>query len=414
MSNTPGPVRLTGPLAALATLLVALFAVPMASAAPTVDTPPTPEATAEPSASVVALAQRRGDDPPPNDDQRKRRRDDRGKRKPAGDGTSCTLRVPNAPLTEAGLATPYQLNGDGCHEANADTAAFVEATIVDPATNAVSVYRPLVIDDGTMPAAAPTPVTLPPGAVVGVWFGFQGDTLKLIGPGRGGCVNGLKGSPFGQFAYCNAPAFFRAAAAVAAPPLGMGSDGLPCPTTRDFSVVDQDPSDNVATRYVLTAAGTTAQDTPANQALGTVIVNGSDEGLLARKIDPALGCQPFKAPDLTQGGAPVPALALNELSAAQNQAAPVALVPPNDPMVQVGGQTSIAKTALYRAGVGQPLTVAPDAAQTYCTNLATIQPQRLNTDKAQFTASTSPDPAMNLFDFMTDRLTASLQLLGCP
>lgn len=328
---------------------------------------------------------------------------------------TCTLRVPAAPTSAAGLATPYRLRGNGCHEASADTAAFVEATIVNPATGALSVYRPLVIDAGTMPAAPPTPVVLAPGSVVGVWFGFQGDTLKLTGPGAKLCVNGLRGSRFGQFAYCNAVAFFAAAQGVAMPPLGTGTDGLPCPTVRDFAVVDQDQSDNVVTNYVLTANGGTAQDTAANRLLGAVINNGSDEGLLTRKVDPALGCQPPVAPDLTQGGAAmVGSLALNELSAAQHQAAPVALVPPNDPMVLVNGHSSIAKTILYRVGVGQSPVIAAGSVATYCHNLATIAPQRLAADKALFTAATSPDPAMNLFDFLNGRLTASLQLLNCP
>jgi len=358
---------------------------------------------------------KRGGDNPPPDNEARNRRDDRGKRKPPpAQAVTCTLRVPRAPLSAGGLATPYQLAGTGCNEGNGDTAAFVEAAIFDPAAGALSVYRPLVIDAGTMPAAAPTPVTLPPNAVVGIWFGFQGDTLKLVGPGAGRCVNGLRDSLFGQFSYCNAPMFFHAARGVMMPPIGTGTDGLPCPTVRDFAVVDQDQSDNVVTNYVLTADGQVAQDTPANRALGAVINNGSDEGLLTRKIDPALGCQPPVAPDLTQGGAMVGSLALNELSAAQQQAAPIALVPPNDPMVQVNGNPSIAKTILYRLGVGQSPFVAADAAAMYCANLAAIAPVRLATDQVLFTASTSPDAAMNLFDFLQARLTAAQQLLKCP
>ena len=324
------------------------------------------------------------------------------------------LSVPRNPTSADGLATPYQLSGDGCNENNADTAAFVEATIVDPATSAVSVYRPLVIDDGTTPAAPPVAVSLPPGAVVGVWFGFQGDTLKLIGGGAKACVNGLKGSRFGQFAYCNAAAFFTAAAAVPTPELGTGADGLPCPTVRDFTMVDQDQSDNVVTTYRVNAQGQTAQDNVANAGIGTVIKNGSDNGLLDRNIDPALGCHPFMAPDLTNMGALVPSLALNELHAAATQADPVALVPPNDPMAQVNGQPSIEKTRLYRVGTGQSTVIAADAAATYCQNLATLAPAKLAIDQALFAGKPSPDPAMNLFDFLQQRLTASLGLLGCP
>jgi hypothetical protein len=345
--------------------------------------------------------------------------DKREKRKgnPA-DATTCTLIVPDQPLTARGLATPYKLK-KGCNEANPDQSAFVEATIVDPATGALSVYRPLVIDQGTQPAAKTVVPTLPAGAVVGIWFGFQGDTLKLQGDGvaQGQCVNGLGDSLFGQFAYCNTPAFFTAAKAadVTIPALGTAADGQPCPTVRDFSVVDQDQSDNVTTVYRVTADGKTAQDNAANAGIGQPLVNASDNGLLNRKIAPTLGCDNFTAPDLTNGGvSKVASLALNELQAGQ-QAAPTALIPLNDPMAMVGDNENLAKVNLYRAGVGQPPAATPADADgpTYCTNLKDIQPPRLAANHALFTGATSPDPAMNLFDFLQARYTASLTELGC-
>jgi hypothetical protein len=51
----------------------------------------------------------------------------------------------------------------------------------------------------------------------------------------GNCVNALGRSVFGQFAHCNAPAFFHAAnVAIGAgklvvPPLGTAQDGQDCP-----------------------------------------------------------------------------------------------------------------------------------------------------------------------------------------
>src|SRR5437899_1155090 len=71
----------------------------------------------------------------------------------------CTLIVPADPLTAMGLATPYQLvatnaNNGPCHEANKAQAAFVQAAIFDPATSTISVYNPLVVDQGTQPAVA--------------------------------------------------------------------------------------------------------------------------------------------------------------------------------------------------------------------------------------------------------------------
>ena len=377
-------------------------------------------------------------DPDPNPDPAAKGRNNERHRKlreaPDGGGgknpnPNCTLIVPPAPLTAQGLATPYQLvatnrrNGP-CREANDNQSAFVEATIIDPATGALSIYRPLVVDRGTQPAAPPVVPKLAPGSVVGLWFGFQGNTLRLAGASDG-CVNGLPGSPFGQFAYCGAPEFFRAAnAAIAAgklkvPPVGMARDGQPCPTTRDFAVVDQDQSDNLTTRYLALRNGRIAQDTPANIAalpVRTVLKNASDNGLLTGFINPALGWTPFTAPDLTVGGTPGSSLALNELQAAATKTTPMALIPPNDPMAQVNGRFSVAKINLYRAGVNQPpFNPAVDTAQAYCRNLATVAPARLRLDRVLTIGAPSPDPAAarNLFTFLTQRLKASFTDLAC-
>lgn len=344
---------------------------------------------------------------------------------------NCTLIVPPAPLTAAGLGTPYRLraterDGGRCHEANPNQSAFVEATILNPATATLATYRPLVIDDGTSPAAPVVTPTLPAGAVVGVWFGFQGDVLTLHTHSGDGCVNGLRGSPFGQFGYCGAPEFFAAARAAVAtgkltvPPLGTANDGKPCPSTRDFAVVDQDQSDNLTTSYLALRDGRTAQDTPANAALPDAkhLTNASDNGLLVNSIDPALGCKPFTAPDLTARGTPSTSLALNELQAAAHQADPVALVPPNDPMARDDDHTSNDKTNLYRLGVDMPplgRDADADSAKAYCINLATVAPRRLDVDHEAFKAAPSPDPkkARNLDDFLIQRLKTSWKELNC-
>src|SRR5947209_7308657 len=109
---------------------------------------------------------------------------------PPDPNPNCTLVVPANPLTAQGLATPYRLlatdrRKGACHEAVADQAAFVEAAILDPATGAVSVYHPLVTDGDRQAVAAPVVPELPAGAVVGIWFGYNGDTLTLRGADRG-------------------------------------------------------------------------------------------------------------------------------------------------------------------------------------------------------------------------------------
>ncbi|HZU56302.1 MAG TPA: hypothetical protein VFA06_10575 [Actinocrinis sp.] len=346
---------------------------------------------------------------------------------------TCALRVPDQPLTAQGLATPYELSGfggQGCHEANAGTAAFVQGLILDPATGQLSVYDPLVIDRGSEPAVAPVVPTLPANAIVALWFGFNGNVLTLEGNGvqDGACVNGTDGSPFGQFAYCNAPALFTAAhtaitqGKLKIPPIGTAADKQPCPTTRDFGIVDQDQSDNVTTTYLVLADGRTAQNTQAaaKQLRGkapTVLANGSDNLLVDHFVDPALDCAPFTAPDLANDGFSATALGLNELQAEADQAAPVALVPLNDPMVlNNDGAQNDQKADLYRAGVDQPpLAQVPGSAAQYCANLRTLGVARTKLDRTLTDTTVSPDTgaASNLFTFLAMRLQQSYANLGC-
>lgn len=364
----------------------------------------------------------------------------------AADNMDCTLIVPANPLSAQGLATPYQLlatnpaNGP-CNEANPNQSAFVQGAVFDPATGQISVYDPLVIDQGTKPAVAPVVPQLPANAIVALWFGSNGNTLTLQDANgslqQGKCVNGVDGSIFGQFSYCNAPAFFAAAnqaitAGTLVPPaLGMGKDALTCPTVRDFGVVDQDQSDNVTTTYLTTANGTTAQMTVANAAAlqnqqTKVSVNGSDNRLVDVALDGTLGCAPWSVPDLADPGQMATALPLNELQAAAHQGAPIALVPVGDPMVLNNGNTDLNKTNAYRRGVDQPPAANDDAAstKTYCQNLVSVGAPRIVTD-APFTVNgKAPDPAVgnSLFTFLAQRFVNTygadnlncVQLLGKP
>ena len=205
---------------------------------------------------------------------------------------NCDIIVPANPLTAQGLATPYLLTGpggmspaqSGCEMTNATAlGAFVQATILDPATGQLSVYDPLVITKGTTPAVQPLVPDIPAGAVVTVDFGFNGTGLFQVGATadalkQGNCMNGMPGSIFGQVSFCNGTNFFNAAfqderagklkvpsagtsTAMTATDGALGT-GKACPVTRNFDMVDQDPSDNVTTEYLLNpATGQTAQDT---------------------------------------------------------------------------------------------------------------------------------------------------------
>ncbi len=357
---------------------------------------------------------------------------------------NCTLIVPAHPLSATGLATPYQLvatnpNNGPCNEANPNQSAFVQAAVIDTATGQISVYDPLVVDKGTNPAAAPVKPTLNATSTVGIWFGFNGTNLTLRSMNgslnEGNCVNGADGSVFGQVAYCNAPNFFRAAnQAIAAgnlvpPALGVAKDGQPCPTVRDFGVVDQDQSDNVTTSYLVTANGQTAQATAANMTAlqnQQTLTNASDNRLLAIALDGALGCAPWMAPDLANPGQMTTALPLDELQAAAHQAKPIALVPARDPMVLNNNNRDLNKINAYRVGVDQqPAQNLNDASTTaYCKNLRAIGPQRIKLDQGFTQGAASPVPTVgnSLFTFLAQRFVTSygpnglncMQLLGQP
>ena len=355
---------------------------------------------------------------------------------------NCTIIVPMNALSAEGLSTPYQLvatdpTAGDCHEANVDQSAFVQAAILDPATGRISVYNPLVLDQGATPAVPPVIPTLPANAIVALWFGYNGDVLTLRGAQDGvlaaaECVNGLPGDNFGQYAYCNAPAFFKAAhrairrGQLSIPPLGTAVDGLPCPSVRDFYVVDQDQSDNLPLSYLITDSGM-AQRTQANIAAfptATTLGNPSDNRLVDGALDGALNCTPWKAPDLADPGQMVPALPLNELQARAYQRSPVALVPLGDPMSLSSGKASLIKTNLYRKGVDQPTVWWADQASTarYCRQMVRIAPSRMTLDEAYLmpdathpTRGLSPDPGVadSLYTFMAQRFVASYHMLNC-
>jgi hypothetical protein len=341
--------------------------------------------------------------------------------------------VPANPLTAAGLATPYQFVATDaamgpCNEANINQSAFVQATVYNPATGALSIYDPLVIDQGTTAAAAPVVPTLPAGAVVGIWFGFNATNLQLVDAGgsltSGKCVNGLGTSLFTQFAYCNAPAFFTAvnqgiaAGKVRVPAPGRAVDGQSCMTTRNFALIDQDQSDNVTTDYLATADGRTAQDNAANTAAlagAVTLANPSDNALLDNFVDPALHCTPWTEPNLGNAGTMTTSLGLDEIQANSFPANPDALVPLNDPMTLVNGAFSQTKTNMYRAGVDQAPLPAGTTPQAYCTDMDNVQSTRLQQDVNLLINQTTPSAAAasSLFNFLAMRLQQSFGNLNC-
>jgi len=343
---------------------------------------------------------------------------------------NCTVSVPANPLTAQGLATPWVL-GDGCTWAEGATeGVFVDATILAP-NGDLQVYNPLVINQGTTPEVAPVPPAIAAGSQVILSVGFNGNALALVGRGarQGNCIDAFGNSLINQTPQCNAAGFYRmanaeiAAGTLTVPPAGTGSDGQPCQTTRDFALIDQDQSDNAVAGYLFNAdTNQTSQATADNAAKltgDTTETNGSDNGLLDKFVDVALGCTPFTAPNPTNPAGKSASQALNELSARVNQKGMVALLPVNNPQLLVGGQFSLGKTNTYRIETDQPLlpfttNLARNAAQ-YCQDMVNIAPARLMLDASMETGTASPVPDLgdNLADFLAARLSGSFDNLNC-
>jgi len=364
---------------------------------------------------------------------------------------SCDIIVPANPLSARGLATPYQLTGthgktpaeSGC-QMSPGVKAFVQATILDPATGALSVYEPLVVTRGTRPAVRPRAPTIPGDAVVTIDFGFNGKDLFQAGAtpatlAEANCVDGQAGSAFGQVAFCNGVSFFRAvrkderkgllkvpspgASSKITPSGGDLGTGRDCPVTRNFEVADADLGDNVTTQYLLNpVTGQTAQYTTSNLGYlegARLLISRSDNTVLDQFLDPVLGCTPFQAPDLGDNGVLTSSVALDEIAADAHQPKIAALVPENGKMVRGrDGGFDAAKTDMYRQELGQA-PIGSRSGQTspaiYCQDLVDIQTPFLAANRTLLTAGQSPVTAVgdNLLTFMANELNLSFTDLGC-
>jgi hypothetical protein len=340
--------------------------------------------------------------------------------------TTCDIIVPANPLSAQGLATPYQLTGphgttpaqSGCEMSNgAKLGAFVQATILDPATGKLWVYEPLVITKGTKPDTPPDTKlkqpAIPADAVVTIDFGFNGTDLVQVGAtsdtlAAAHCVSGQAGSAFGQTSFCNRVSFFNAVhqaerkGLLKVPSPGTsrvivasGGDlgtGRSCPVISNFEVAGLDPGESVTTTYLLNPlTGQTAQDNPTYEGFvagATLLHHTSANAVLDQYVDPILGCTPFEAPDLSNGGVPTFSEALDEIA----------------------------------AGAYQPKTAAPspDSGKTsdpamYCQNLVDIQTPFLAANQKLLATSQSPVTATadNLLTFLASDLSASFTSLGC-
>ena len=350
---------------------------------------------------------------------------------------TCQLVVPQFPLSYNGLITPYQLLPP-CDMKVAPS--FVEALILDLDTNSLYVYHPLVINQGTVPLSPTVNFNMPKNSLVGIWFGSNANAISLIPQTsiqQGLCVYNTGGinsqDTFGQFAHCNAIAFFNKIKEIIVskvpfnppiPDLGIAIDGEPCMTTRDFSLVDMDPSDNVVTTYLIDmATGRTSQNNFNNQNLNPqaiILKNGSDN-LLLSNLDNIMGCKPYQVPNLVdptnQLTGKISSMALDEIHASLKQQNFYAYLPKGDPMTRINNMPSLAKLNAYRQGVFQPVINDIGLADTmaFCAHYTNIHLPRLQKNKQNFIIQPSPDPTIsnNLYGFLLNRFSGSYLGLNC-
>jgi len=352
-----------------------------------------------------------------------------GSESQVGDG--CVLLVPDNPLTPQGLMTPWVLMGANCNQATLANSRFVHAVIVNTQTGQIVVYDPLVVSKGMTVVSPPAPVNFNvTTSVVGIWLGSNSNFLTLgnaNGIANGRCVTGPNGSPFGQFAWCNADVFWQAMttlinqAIIILPTLGNAVDGQVCPTLRDFFIVDMDPDDGVQATYLLTANNQVVQNTALNLAnfnIQGTLANDGDNRLMTVFVNPAIGCQTLTVPNAADPGKFVPALPLNVMQAMFYQNQPVALTPNTDPMTTTNGQVDLAKLNLYRLGVNQPQATIVGAADNdpvaFCRNYAMIAVPRYKTLVTALKAVKPPAPGTaNLFAFMIARSSTTYANLNC-
>jgi hypothetical protein len=329
----------------------------------------------------------------------------------------------------------------------AKLGAFVQATILDPATGALSVYEPLVITKGTRPDTPGmklNPPALPADAVVTIDFGFNGTDLVQVGAtpatlADAHCVSGQTGSAFGKTSFCNGANFFSAVeqaeragrlkvpspgtSDVIVPSGGGLGTGKSCPVITNFEVAGLDPGPSVTTTYLLNPlTGQTAPDNATYRDFvgGATLLHGvSANTVLDQYVDPILGCSPFEAPDLSKASEPAFSEALDEIAAGAYQPKTAALMPENDTAVTDRGQSDPAKTDRYRQELGQPPVSAAASRSSspamYCQNLVDIQTPFLAANQKLLATGQSPVTATadNLLTFLASDLSASFTSLGC-
>lgn len=337
----------------------------------------------------------------------------------------CSVIVPNNPLTEIGLSTPYILKSFKNSSLNCNignNSIFIEAVILDLNNGNYEVYNPIIIDEYIVDYKVIKPI-IPENSIIGIWFSSNNLKFRLTGSTDsyniinsvidGNCIDGIENSPFGNFAYCNAYYFFlKANSLVNKNIINIKPLKNNCLTTRSYAFIPRYEISSISSySYIILDNNTLIQNEIFNitNNYKKIININSNNRLLNDFINPSTNCiiNNFKN-----------CLAFNEIYSSytineNNQA----LIPYNHPNVLVNGKINLEKLNYYRIGFNQKTINTVDNYENvnFCNNIYNDALNYMYENYDYLNNFSSPDYkiATNLLNYICNRFIETWKILDC-
>ena len=341
----------------------------------------------------------------------------------------CGLIVPENPLSYQGLNTPYILksftgNAADCSVLDQRTTVFVEIVIFDISASTFYIYNPLVVNRLKQIKIYDEIPQLPDQNIVGIWFGSNGVTFKLIDSNNslhfGDCIDGYNGSIFGNFAYCNARIFFTTISKyrISIPNIGKTVNGFTCLTTRSFEFNEQYQISNVISSYIVLNSYKIVMKTIKNLSIFKplfIIISKSNGYILNNYISIATGCTIFAGYDFTEQFIMKTSMILNEIYASLD--VEQVFIPSTHPSVTIDGVPNLNKLNLYRIGLNQSTVSEIDYndSRLYCDGIYKKTPIFLYKHHDLLNNYITPDETLgnSLLNVMISRFLTSWNTYNC-
>lgn len=342
----------------------------------------------------------------------------------------CGVVVPENPLSYQGLNTPYILKSlnnktDDCSVLKQRSTVFIEIVIFDIVSSTFYIYNPLVVNDlGQIKNIIKTD-QLPVHNVVGIWFGSNDVTFKLLDSNNslhfGDCVDGYNNSVFGNFAYCNAKIFFETVDKYKfyIPDIGKTINDFDCLTTRSFEFNQQYHISSVVSSYIIYQDQKVAIKSFNNLSIFEpplyVIINKSNGRILNSYISIATRCNTFIGYDFIDQYNRKSSIVLNELQGSLDKQQ--IFIPSTHPSVMMNGYPDLNKLNLYRIGLNQPVVTGIHINDSiiYCNGIYNKTPVFLYNHYDLLTNYNTPDDTLgnNLINVMISRFLSSWNTYDC-